>query len=151
VDPLRKLRLNVTKVLPSGSDWGVVLAQAIMIFLMVPETDTLFMLAPLNTGLNDDADWLNETEVESYSILRVNDPIFVKLVTVNGAVKVTPGHIVYVPIVEVGALVAKVLMGIPQNSEIRNKRIKKRLRFIKQIQVKGITNFTGNANISILL
>jgi hypothetical protein len=105
VEPLMKLKLRVTSVLPSGRFRPVVLDHAIINFFVVPDTGVELMLALLKAGLKIVAGGgLNEITVESYSILRVIEPIFEKLVTVTSVVKVVPGHMVALAIVVIGAL-----------------------------------------------
>jgi hypothetical protein len=105
VDQLMKLKLSVTSMLPSERDNGVVLAHAIIIFLVVPETGVEDMLALAKAGLKKVAGGgLKDITVESYSILRVIEPMFEKPVTVTCVVKVSPGQIVAFAIVVIGAL-----------------------------------------------
>jgi len=105
VEPLMKVKLRVARVLPLVRVRGVILAHAMTNFFVVPETGVELILALLNEGLKKVAgDGLNEITVESYSILRVIEPIFVKLVMVICVVKVAPGHTAELPIVVIGAL-----------------------------------------------
>ena len=100
-----KLKLRVTSVLPSERERGVVLAHAIMIFFVVPETGVEEILALTRAGLKIVAGGeLKDTTVESYSILSVIDPILENPVTVTWVVNVTPGQMVAFAIVVMGAL-----------------------------------------------
>jgi len=96
------------------------------------------MLAPANAELKWVSDGLKVTTVVSYSILRVKEPIFVKLVSVTGAVKVAPGQTVYVPIAVFGALVAVTLNGRQKIPDIRKK--------IKKVRPLTIKINTGRIN-----
>lgn len=83
VVPLMKVKLNVASILPFARVTGVTLAHAIINFFVVPDTGVELILAPLIEGLKKvDGDGLNEITVESYSILRVIEPMLVKFVTV---------------------------------------------------------------------
>lgn len=150
VEPFSKVKLSVTIALPSARVLGAKLNHATMIFLMVPETAELFTLPPARAELKKDAGGgLNETTVESYSILRVREPMFVKLVTVTGTVKVVPGQTEYVPIVVIGALVANMPGIILKKPEIK-KRIGYNLYFIIQSKETELTTkISCIANISI--
>jgi len=71
-------------MLPSESESGEVLAQAIMIFFVVPDTGVEEILALANAELKKVAGGgLKESTVESYSILRVIEPMLEKPVTVT--------------------------------------------------------------------